>query len=32
MRQLLREVKDGTFTKNWIKENETGPNGLKPPG
>ena len=24
MRQLLREVKDGTFAKNWIKENETG--------
>jgi ketol-acid reductoisomerase len=24
MRQLLREVKDGTFAKKWIKENETG--------
>src|SRR5580692_11692703 len=24
MRQLLREVKDGTFAKQWIKENETG--------
>src|SRR5712664_3459250 len=24
MRQLLREVKDGTFAKRWIKENETG--------
>jgi ketol-acid reductoisomerase len=24
MRQLLREIKDGTFAKNWIKENETG--------
>jgi ketol-acid reductoisomerase len=21
---LLREVKDGTFAKKWIKENETG--------
>src|SRR6202790_2612910 len=24
MRQLLREVKDGTFARKWIKENETG--------
>src|SRR5450631_3363073 len=24
MRQLLREIKDGTFAKKWIKENETG--------
>src|SRR5246127_2441028 len=24
MRQLLREVKDGSFAKKWIKENETG--------
>src|ERR1700682_1746054 len=24
MRQLLHEVKDGTFARKWIKENETG--------
>ena len=24
MRQLLREIKDGSFAKKWIKENETG--------
>ena len=24
MRQLLREIKDGTFARKWIKENETG--------
>jgi ketol-acid reductoisomerase len=24
MRQLLKEVKDGTFARKWIKENETG--------
>src|ERR1700674_3972662 len=24
MRQMLREIKDGSFAKKWIKENETG--------
>jgi ketol-acid reductoisomerase len=24
MRQILREVQDGTFARKWIKENETG--------
>src|SRR4051795_1171774 len=24
MRKMLREIQDGTFAKNWIKENETG--------
>ncbi len=24
MRQLLGEIKDGTFARKWIKENETG--------
>ena len=24
MRQLLREIKDGSFARKWIKENETG--------
>jgi ketol-acid reductoisomerase len=24
MKQLLKEVQDGTFANNWIKENETG--------
>ncbi len=24
MRQLLREIKDGTFANKWIKENQTG--------
>jgi ketol-acid reductoisomerase len=24
MKQLLKEVQDGTFAKNWIQENETG--------
>jgi ketol-acid reductoisomerase len=24
MRQILREVRDGTFARKWIKENETG--------
>ena len=25
MQKLLDEIKDGTFAKNWIKENQTGP-------
>ena len=24
MKQLLKEIQDGSFAKNWIKENETG--------
>jgi ketol-acid reductoisomerase len=24
MKKLLKEIQDGTFAKNWIKENETG--------
>lgn len=24
MKQVLKEIQDGTFAKNWIKENETG--------
>ena len=24
MKQLLKEIQDGTFAKNWIKENKTG--------
>ena len=24
MRQVLKEIQDGTFAKNWINENKTG--------
>ena len=24
MKKMLKEIQDGTFAKNWIKENETG--------
>jgi ketol-acid reductoisomerase len=24
MKQMLKEIQDGTYAKNWIKENQTG--------
>jgi ketol-acid reductoisomerase len=29
MRQILKEIQDGTFAKNWIAENETGSQKFK---
>jgi ketol-acid reductoisomerase len=29
MKQLLKEIQDGTFAKNWIAENENGSPGFK---
>ena len=29
MRQILKEIQDGTFAKKWIEENETGSKNFK---
>jgi ketol-acid reductoisomerase len=29
MKQVLAEIRDGTFAKNWIEENKTGRRGFE---